>query len=98
MNKPATRGLAALFLFLTNAQAFAGAGHGGQQEATGELMNASSLIPALGILTLLAILTTLTLGLTMRKNRKLLFPWHKRMAITTVIIALIHAALVVTFH
>lgn len=87
-----------LFPLLVVTTVFAGGGHGGQEEAVNGLLSYSTIIAALGITTLLALVTTLSLGLNMRKNRKLLFPWHKRMAITSVILAIIHAFLVLILH
>lgn len=58
---------------------------------------AAAAVP-LGILTLLCLITTLVLGLTMRKNPKVLFPWHKRMAIFTLIVAITHGTIIILFH
>lgn len=56
------------------------------------------LIIPLGIATFVAIVTTLTLGLKMARNRAAIFPWHRRMAISTMLLALCHATLVIIFH
>lgn len=71
-------------------------GHGAEVAATG--LSYSSIIVPLGIATLLGVFITLTLGLVMHKNRKLLFPWHRRSALTTGVLALTHASLVLFFH
>ena len=56
------------------------------------------IIIPLGVATLLSILTTVTLGLKMAGNRAAIFPWHRRMALTTTLLALCHATLVIVFH
>jgi len=58
----------------------------------------SKLIEPLGILTLVLLLSTASTGLLMKRNRKLLFKWHKRIAAVTVVSALCHAALVLLLH
>ena len=58
----------------------------------------SSLIVPLGITTLVCLISTFVLGLMMPKNRKALFPWHKRMAIITLISAITHGTMVLFFH
>ncbi|MFC1851278.1 hypothetical protein ACFL27_13865 [candidate division CSSED10-310 bacterium] len=55
------------------------------------------IIIALGVTTLLSLITTALLGYFMPKNRKLIFPWHKRMAIVTVIAAFSHAMMILIF-
>jgi hypothetical protein len=90
-----------LLSILVASIAFAGGdhgGHGGHEVVASGLFNYSTIIAPLGITTLLGLLTTLTLGLNMHKNRKLLFPWHKRIAFTTVFLAITHASLVLIFH
>ena len=56
------------------------------------------LIIPLGVATFFSIVTTLTLGLKMARNRAAIFPWHRRMAIFTMLLALCHATLVIIFH
>ncbi|MEN8142726.1 MAG: hypothetical protein ABFQ82_03905 [Thermodesulfobacteriota bacterium] len=56
------------------------------------------LIVPLGVATFVSIVTTLTLGLKMARNRAAIFPWHRRMAICTMLLALCHATLVIIFH
>ena len=58
----------------------------------------STIIVPLGITTLICLIATLTIGLLMPKNRKILFPWHKRMAFMTLILALMHGVMVLIFH
>lgn len=58
----------------------------------------SSTIVPLGITTLICLIVTLTLGLIMPKNRKILFSWHKRIAFITLILALMHVFMVLIFH
>ncbi len=55
------------------------------------------IIAPLGAATLFCVITTLILGLNLKKNRKVILPWHRGMAFTTVVLALTHAA-VVFFH
>ena len=72
-----------------------GNGHGHQ--AAGHFKPAS-LIEPLGVVTFLCLISTFILGQLMPKNRKSLFPWHKRMAIITLIVALTHVTMVLLFH
>lgn len=76
-----------------NALANGGAGHEEPESSVFKL-----LIVPLGGATFFSIVTTLTLGLKMSKNRAAIFPWHRRMAISTMILALCHATLVIIFH
>lgn len=49
-----------------------------------------------GIATLILLLTTATIGLLLRKGIRIIpFPWHMRMAVITVVIALVHVTLVI---
>lgn len=52
----------------------------------------------LGISTLVLLFTTLSLGIFMKKNRRLIFPWHKRFAILTAISALLHVSTILFNH
>jgi hypothetical protein len=70
-----------------------GAGHEEPEASIFKLI----IIP-FGVATLFSILTTVTLGLKMAKNRATIFPWHRRMALTTTFLALCHATLVIIFH
>lgn len=56
------------------------------------------LIKPVGILTLLSLVTTVLMGVFRRKNPKLLFKWHKRMGVTTLLLALVHVVLIVIAH
>ncbi len=51
-----------------------------------------------GVVTISALLTTVTLGLKMARNRAAIFPWHRRLALSTLFLALCHATLVMIFH
>ena len=51
-----------------------------------------------GVATICALLTTITLGLKMARNRAAIFPWHRRLALSTMFLALCHATLVMLFH
>jgi len=57
-----------------------------------------TLIVPLGVITFFCLISTLLLGLSMPKNRKRLFPWHKRLAAITLIMAIIHATMALIFH
>jgi hypothetical protein len=52
----------------------------------------------LGITTLSLLLVTACAGYFMPRKRVLLFKWHKRLAVTTVVLALCHATFVLLFH
>jgi hypothetical protein len=54
-------------------------------------------IVTLGVLTIISMLSTFVMGYFMPKNRKLLFVWHKRAAISTLILAFSHALTVLLF-
>lgn len=55
------------------------------------------LVKPMGIATLVFLLLTASSGYFMPKKRKILFTWHKRLAYTTLIIAVCHAVLVIFF-
>lgn len=56
------------------------------------------LIVPVGIATLSLLVLTFLAGWFMRTNRKLLFKWHKRLAIATIVTAVCHALLVIFFR
>ena len=56
------------------------------------------LVKPAGVLTILSLFSTLTLGLIMKKNRKVIFPWHRRCAFFTGACAIIHSTLVALLH
>ena len=56
------------------------------------------LIVPFGIATLSLLVLTFLAGWFMRLKRKLLFNWHKRLAIATLIAALCHLLLVILFR
>ena len=89
-----------IILFILNV-AIAGtlyaSGNGHEHQAAGHFKPAS-LIEPLGVLTFLCLISTFILGQLMPKNRKTLLPWHKRMAVITLIIALTHVTMVLIFH
>ncbi len=61
----------------------------------------TDLIAPLGITTLTLLLLTFSMGFYISKvpkKRKLILPWHKRVASLTVILALSHAIIVIFFH
>ncbi len=57
-----------------------------------------SLVKPFGIATLTLLLATAAFGLLRRRKPRLLLKWHKRLAITTVVVALAHAALVIRLY
>lgn len=59
-------------------------------EPTNNKFNFAVLIAPFGILTFFFLTCSLLSGLFMGKNRKLLFPWHKRLAITAFLMAICH--------
>ena len=75
--------------------AYAAGGDGGHGPGGGGSVN---VIVILGILTFAGLLTTFLLGWLMPKKRKALFPWHKRLGIVTLILAIIHGAMVLLLH
>jgi len=82
--------------FSSSAQAREGrvhAEHG--EEGESFLM---SLVEPFGATTLTLLLCTACSGYFMRKKPKVLFKWHRRLAYTTVVVALCHATLVFLTH
>ena len=57
-------------------------------------VNLHKFIEPAGITTLSFLLATLALGFNIHRNRKLLLPLHKILAITTACLALLHLALI----
>ena len=72
-----------------------GTGHANQLN---EHFSFKNLIVPLGIITVICLISTLVLGFLMPKKSKILFPWHKRMAIITLISAITHGVMVMIFH
>lgn len=58
----------------------------------------AAVVPILGAMTFICLLTTLTIGLLFHRKRPQLFPWHRRMAITTIFVAVSHLTAVLIFH
>ena len=52
----------------------------------------------LGVMTFISLVTTLTIGLLFHRKRPKLFPWHRRMVITTLVFAVIHLTMALIFH
>ena len=86
--------LIAVFSVMVKGAAYAN-GHGGGHESG---LQFGSVIIFLGVLTFFCMLTTFVLGMLMPKKRKILFPWHKRMGIITLISAILHGTMVLIFH
>lgn len=59
----------------------------------GSEFSPASLMGPLGILALVCLVITLTLGLLVKKNRRRLLPWHLRIGLITVIVAIVHGML-----
>jgi len=57
-----------------------------------------SLVEPLGIATFVLLACTLTLGLLMKKNRRVLLPLHRALAFITLTSAICHALLVLFAH
>jgi hypothetical protein len=57
----------------------------------------SDVIVTLGAMTITCLIATFLMGYFMPKNRKLLFLWHKRLAIATVVLAASHALIILIF-
>jgi len=55
-------------------------------------------VEPLGISTFCLMVLTALAGFFMPKNRKLLFRWHKRLAVTTILFALSHVLCVILSH
>ncbi len=68
---------------------------GNHEHSTGGDFSLHLLVMPFGVLTFIFLMLTLLSGLFMRKNRKLLFPWHKRFAFSTVTVAICHVLLVI---
>lgn len=90
-----------LFLnFITASNIFAHGNHE-HEEIANQGFSIVDVIAPLGIITLVFLLTTFTMGLILSKypkKRKRLLPWHKKLAFLTVILALSHAVIVIFFH
>jgi len=56
------------------------------------------LVKPMGITTLSLLVLTFLAGVFRRKAPKLLFKWHKRLGVTTVVFAIVHAVLVIVSH
>jgi hypothetical protein len=86
-----------LFLSVAGRAGWALANGGGESLEPEATIFRTLIIP-LGIATFFSVLTTISLGFKMSSNRALIFPWHKRMALTTMLLALSHAIMVIIFH
>jgi len=58
----------------------------------------AGLVKPAGITTLTLLFATALAGLLRRKKPKFLLKWHKRLAVTTLVLAIIHVTLVLTAH
>jgi hypothetical protein len=54
-------------------------------------LGTGALIVPLGISTFVLLTSTVLVGFLQKGNRKLLFPWHKRLAVATLLVAISHA-------
>jgi hypothetical protein len=63
-----------------------------------EQFRSGGIIVALGIMTISALTAAFLTGYFMPKARKKLFPWHKRIAMVTLLLAASHALMVLLFH
>ena len=69
-----------------------------RRHAHGHGFSWGSLVKPFGTATLTLLVATAALGLLRRREPRRMLKWHKRLAITTVVVALTHAALVILFH
>jgi len=58
----------------------------------------AQLVEPFGLATLSLLIVTFCFGFFMKKNPKLLHPWHRRLAYVTIVVALCHATLVLVTH
>ena len=72
--------------------------NGGEIHENVESSIFKTIIIPFGVATLFSVMATITLGLKMAKNRAAIFPWHRRMALFTMLLAVCHATLVIIFH
>jgi hypothetical protein len=63
----------------------------------GPLRPALFIVP-LGMSTYALLLATVLAGAFMKRNRQLLFPWHRRLALATLLLATLHGLLVLLAH
>ena len=56
------------------------------------------LVAPLGIATFILMFATLLAGVFMKRNRKRLFPWHRRLAVLTLVVAATHVLFVILAH
>jgi hypothetical protein len=83
-----------LMVWAMASSAFAG----GRGNGHGNDAGFGGIIIFLGVMTFAFLLTTFILGIFMPKNRKALFPWHKRLGYITLISALAHGTMVFLYH
>jgi len=60
-------------------------------EEKDEHSGAAALMEPLGICTLVLLVATSLLGFLLKRNRKLLLPWHQRLAVATLVAGAVHA-------
>ena len=58
-------------------------------------INWPEVIKTLGIITLVLLAAAVATGFLMPKNRKLLFKWHRIIGVTVLVMAVIHAIVVI---
>jgi hypothetical protein len=85
---------------LQHEHGLAGADVSGHEHGSGPSTGFAlyELIKPVGILTLLSLATTVLMGVFRRKNLKLLFKWHKRLGVATLVLALVHVTLILVAH
>ncbi len=59
-----------------------------------ERFESEAVIVTIGILTLISMVLTVLMGFFIPKNRKLLFLWHRKAALATLILGVLHALMV----
>jgi YHS domain-containing protein len=68
----------------------------GKTEPAG--FNLAQLVEPFGLATLSLLIVTFCFGFFMKKNPKVLHPWHRRLGYVTIVVALCHATLVLLAH
>ena len=71
--------------------------HAAHQRHNGHFNTASLIVP-LGISTFVFMTATLLAGAFVKRRRNLLLPWHRRLAVVTLLVAIAHVACILLAH
>ena len=71
--------------------------HAGHVHSNGHFSTANFIVP-LGISTFVLMIATFLAGFFMKKSRKILFPWHRRLGVLTLLMAVSHVISVILAH